>query len=179
MSFFLIFTKLSNIILPLGVTHVAGLHELLVHCEGAREVMLGLAVLGDLEVVAEHLAILGSHTVIDDLLGTLTRTLATQIGYTLLGDDDLHRVLGVIEVRYHRYDGRDSAVLRGGSRRKDRKVRVAREVARSADTVHHLRAANMRRVDVSVDIRLESGVDSDDAETTSDLRAVGCLLRTK
>ncbi len=27
--------RLSNIILPLGVTHVSGLHELLVHREGA------------------------------------------------------------------------------------------------------------------------------------------------
>ena len=170
---------LPNIVLPFGVTHVAGLHELLVHCERAREVMLRLTVLSNLEVVTEHLAILGSYAVIDDLLGTLTRTLATQIGYTLLGHDHFDRVLGVIEVRYHRYDRRNSAVLCGRSRREYTKVRVAREVARSTDTVHHLRAAHMRRVDVTVDICLESGVDSDDAETTSDLRAVGCLLRTK
>ena len=96
---------LPNIVLPFGVTHVAGLHELLVHCESAGEVVLGLTVLSDLEVVTEHLAILRSYAVIDDLLGTLTRTLATQIGNTLLGHDDLDRVLGVIEVRYHRYDG--------------------------------------------------------------------------
>ena len=73
--------------------------------------MLGLSVFSVLEVVPQHLAVLGRHAVIDDLFGTLTRTLTTQVSYTLLGHQYFDAVLTVIEVRHHRYDGRDSAVF--------------------------------------------------------------------
>ena len=43
--------------------------------------------------------------------GPLRRGQAAQVGQPLLGDDDLHRVLVVIDVGAHRHDGRDPAAL--------------------------------------------------------------------
>ena len=96
-------------------------------CEG--EVVLGLAVLGVFEVIPQHLAVLRSDAVVDDLFSALTRALTTQIGYTLFGNKHFDTVLGVIEVRHHRYDGRDSAVLRRRSGGEDRQVRVTGKIA--------------------------------------------------
>ena len=149
------------------------------HGEREGEVMRRLAVLGVLEVVTQHLFVFGSNAVVDDLFGTLTRTLATEIRYTLLGDDNLDGVLGVVEVGDHRHDRRDSSVLRRRCGRKDREVRVAREVARTADTVHHLCARDVGGVDITVDIRLQRRVDGDDTQTACHLRTVRSLLRTE
>lgn len=120
---------LSQVVLPLGITHVSRLEELLVHREGEGQVMLRLPVLCMLEIIAQHLAVLGCDTVIDDLFGTLTGTLTTQVGYSLLGHDDLDRVLAMIEVGHHRYDGGDSTVLRRGGGCEDREVGVTGEIA--------------------------------------------------
>ena len=82
------------------------------HSERERKVMLRLTVLSKLQVIAQHLSVFGSYTIIDDFFCTLTRTLATQIRYTLFGYDNLNGVLRVIQVCYHRYDRRDCTVLR-------------------------------------------------------------------
>ena len=117
------------IVFPLRIAHVTGLEELLVHSESAREFVLGLSMTCDLKVVTQHLAVLRRDAVIDDFFGTLTRTLATQISYTLFGHQHFDTVLGVIEVGDHRHDGRDSAVLGRGGGGEDREVGVTSEIA--------------------------------------------------
>jgi len=47
------------------------------------------------------------------------RVLAAQIGHALLGDDHLHGMLAVIDVRHQRNDGRDLAALGGGGATED------------------------------------------------------------
>ena len=50
-------------------------------------------------------------TVLDDALGTLCRRLATQVGNTLLGNDDVDIVLRAVLVRNERYDRTDDTAL--------------------------------------------------------------------
>ena len=66
---------------------------------------------GQFEIIPEKLFIVGMCTVFDDGLCTFLRALATQVGYTLLGDDDVHRVFAVVEVGHHRYDSTDFSFL--------------------------------------------------------------------
>ncbi|KAF5290763.1 hypothetical protein FQR65_LT20589 [Abscondita terminalis] len=71
------------------------------------------------------------------------------------------------------------AILGHGLGDEDRQVRIAREITRSADAVHHVRAAHMRGIDVAVDIELQRRIDGDDTQAPHDLRRVADLLRTQ
>ena len=93
--------SLSFIILPLGVTHIARLEELLVHSQCAAQGVRGMSCLRHLQVLVQQWAVLWIHTVVDDLVSALDRTLTTQVSNTVLGDDDLHRVLAVVVVANH------------------------------------------------------------------------------
>ena len=119
------------------------------------------------------------RAVVDDLEGTLTRAFAAQVGNALLRDDDVYIVCTVVNVRAERNDGRDLAALCLGLRVEDRDVGVACKVAAAADAVHHLRARDVRRVDVAVDVNLDRRVHRNDAETADDLGVVRDLLRTE
>ena len=46
-----------------------------------------------------------------DYHGDLNRALSTKVGNTLLGDDDIDIVLGVVVMAYHRHDRADGTVL--------------------------------------------------------------------
>ena len=83
-------TLLAFIILPLGVTHVARLEELLVHSQCATQGVRGMRLLRHLQVLVQQWAVLWIHTVVDDLMSALDWALTTQVSYTVLGDDDLH-----------------------------------------------------------------------------------------
>ena len=83
------------------------------------------------------------RTVLDNLLGTTQRTLATEIGYSLLGNDNIHIVLGTIYMTAHRNDGRNATVLGGTLRSEDRDETITLVVAGTSDTIHQLAAADM------------------------------------
>ena len=101
-SFFcIIYQQLSLVALPLGVTHVARLEELLVHSECAAQGVRGMRLLRHLQVLVQHWAVLWIHTVVDNLVSALDWALTTQVSNTVLGDDDLHRVLAVVVVANH------------------------------------------------------------------------------
>ena len=55
--------------------------------------MAQMSHLGNLQVVPQQLSVVGMCTVLDDGLGTLLGSLATQVGNTLLGNDDVDIVL--------------------------------------------------------------------------------------
>ena len=84
---------LAEVVLPLGVAHVAGFEELLVHSECAGERMRRVSRFGHLEVLVEQWAILRVNTVVYDFVCTLNRALSAQVGNTMFGDDDLDGVL--------------------------------------------------------------------------------------
>ena len=96
--------SLSFIILPLGVTHVARLEELLVHSERAAECVRGVSSLRHLQVLSQQWAVLWIHTIVDDLVSALDWALTTQVSNTVLGDDDLHRVLAMVVMTNHRQE---------------------------------------------------------------------------
>ena len=73
--------------------HVALASQRVVHGEGGSEVVTSLTHLRNLQVVPQQLLVVGVCTVLDDALGTLCRALATQVGNTLFGDDDVDVVL--------------------------------------------------------------------------------------
>ena len=65
------------------------------------------------------------------------------------------------------HDARDEAALCRRGTGKDAEVGVADEVTRATDTVHHLRAADVGRVGVAIDVALDGGIDGDDTLRTA------------
>ena len=92
-------------------------------------------------------------TLLYDLLGTLARALASQVCDAILRNNDLHRVLTVIEVGDHRDKGRDLTVLRRGGSSEDGEVAITGEVSRAPYPVHHTGTVDVGGVDVAEDVR--------------------------
>ena len=101
------------------------------------------------------------NTVLNDCLSTFFRALAAQVGNTLFGNDDVDIMLAVVYMRNHRDDSADFAFFGDRRASKDRDIGVARKIARTADTVHHLRTADMGGVYVSVEVGFNGCVDRD------------------
>ena len=89
--------------LPLDVAHITRSGQLGMHSQGFANSVgsLRLAV-GQFQVIPQQLLVVGVSAVFDDGLGTLLRTLAAEVGYALLGDDDIDVVLCMVVVRNHR-----------------------------------------------------------------------------
>ena len=115
-------------------SHISLLQEGIVHSEGSTHALWLVALLGKLQILTEHRAIIRMRTVFDNLFGTAQRTLATKIGYSLLSNDNIHIVLGTIYMAAHRNDGRDATVLGGTLRGEDRDVAIALVIAGTAPT---------------------------------------------
>ena len=162
---FQIFSEISQ-------SHVALLQEGIVHGEGGTHALWLVALLGKLQILTEHRAVIRMRTVFDNLLGTAQWALAAEIGYSLFGDNHIHIVLGTIHMAAHRNNGRNAAVLGGTLCGEDRDVTIALVIARTADTIHQLAAADMAGVLIAVDIALDGGVHGDDTQTADDLRRV-------
>ncbi|MCY1231566.1 hypothetical protein D9M72_440190 [compost metagenome] len=134
---------------------------------------------GAAEIIAEQLAVLRVGAIGDDGARALARRQAAQVGQSVLGDDDVDIVPGVVHMRHHRHDAGDLAALGHRLGHKHRQVRIARKVAGAADAVHHVRAAHVRGIDVAVDVALERGVDGDQPQPAQDLGMVADLLRAQ
>ena len=83
------------------------------HSQCAAECVRGVRLLRHLQILVQHWAVLWIHTVVDDLVSALDRALAAQVSNTVLGDDDLHRVLAMVVVANHWHESRDSTTLSG------------------------------------------------------------------
>ena len=167
-----LFFELFQIFSEICQSHVALLQEGIVHGEGGTHALWLVALLGKLQILSEHRTVIWMRTVFDNLLGTAQWTLATEIGYTLFGDNHIHIVLGTVHVTAHRNDGRDATVLGGTLCGEDRDVTIALVIAGTADTIHQLAAADMTGVFVAIDIALDGGVHGDDTQTADHLRRV-------
>ena len=142
------------------------------HGEGGTHALWLVSLLGKLQIFTEHRAIIRVRTVFNNLLGTAQRTLATKIGNSLLGNDDIHIVLSAIYMAAHRNDGRNATILGGTLRGEDRNVTIALVIAGAADTIHQLAAADVAGVLIAIDIAFDSGVHGDDTQSADDLRRV-------
>ena len=76
------------------------------------------------------------------------------------------------------HDGRDAAFLRDGRTDEDGRVCIACKVGRTANTVHHLGAQDMGRIDIAIDIHFQRSVDGDDTKSAYNLRMVRQLIRS-
>lgn len=139
--------------------------------------LLEALVLGLVVVVVQDGLVLGVRALVDDDLGTLAGAEAANIGETLLGDDHVQVVLGLVDVGAHGHDARDTVGVSlgrsaGGSVH-DGVLGVAEEVGGTTKTVQHTRAANTGRVGVGIDVHLDGGVHANDTEAADDLGGVG------
>ena len=129
------------------------------------------------EVVLQRGPVVRVRALVDDLLGATSRRQAAQVRHALLGDDDVHVVLGVVDVAHHRHDARDRPVLGRRRGEEHRDVGIAGEVAGPADAVLHARPHDVGGVDVAVDVGLDHSVHGQTAEPADDLGVVADLLR--
>lgn len=63
-----------------------------------------LSAFAKLEVVAEQFLVHRVCAVVDDALGSLHGIESADVGNSLLGDDDVDGVFGVVNMRAHRHD---------------------------------------------------------------------------
>lgn len=161
-----------------GLAHVAAVHESFVESESGTEIVGSMSALRELEIIPHELFVHGVYTVLDDSLGTLAGILAAKVGHTLLGSENLHGVLAVVDMAYHRNESRDHAALLDRGTGEDGEVSVAGEVSRTADTVHHLGAEYMSGVYITEDVSFKSSIHRDKTESAYDFRMVGNLAGT-
>src|SRR5690606_15040334 len=144
------------IIASRALEHVTPLLQIEVPFHGFPEHMRRLAafITRCVEVLVQRITVGRVHAVVDDHSRTLAWCQTTQIRKTLLGYQNLNVVLGVVDVRDHRYNARDAAALSNRLRYEDSHVGVTGKIARTAYAIHHLGPADMGRVDVAVNIKL-------------------------
>lgn len=168
----------------LDLLHAALLRQGLVEVETVEEqvrlvahALLEALALGLLVVGGEDGLVDGVGALVDDDAGALARAEAADIGETLLGDDDVEVVLGLVDVGAHGDDARHAVGVglggAGGGSVHDGVLGVAEEVGRAAQAVEHAGAVDAGGVGVGVDVDLDGGVHADDAEAADDLGGVG------
>src|SRR5699024_3754001 len=173
--------KQCALFLLLLAAHVAKLFKVALELECRCQVMRGVNELllhRTVEVLLQHWTVIRVRNS-NDALHTLTWSKATQVSYTVLGDDDHGVVLSVVNVRSERNNRRNCAVLcnRWGYEGGD--VAGTGEVTRTTGTVHDAGAANVGGVDVAVNISLNHAVGRDQTNTTDNLWVVRNLLWTQ
>ena len=87
--------------------HVAGFVEGVVECERTLEVDGSLPGDTALEVFKQQGTLVGTCADVDDFVSALYGVFHAQIGYTLVGDDDIDRVLAMVGVCDHGHDVAD------------------------------------------------------------------------
>ena len=90
---------LFQIFSPVGQAHIALAQEGVMHGKGCRESMMSVTTerFCILQVVTQQRPVVGvCH--LDQLLGPLHVALVTQVGHTILGDDSIDEVIGVIDM---------------------------------------------------------------------------------
>lgn len=139
--------------------------------------------LGLLEVGLEDGLVDVVGALVNDDAGALAGAEATDIGETVLGDDDVEIVLGLVDVGAHGDDARNTVGVglggTGGGGVHDGVLGVAEEISGTTETVEHAGAHDVGGVGVGVDVDLDGGVHADNTETADDLGSVGDGLRAE
>jgi len=174
-------------LLPRVNLHSTLLSEVLMHLESLEKHVRLMAhtlaqalELSAVQVISENGVVIGVGALLNDDAGTLTRRQATHISKTLLSNDDVEIVLGLIDVGGEGNDTADTGGVGlagpGGGGVHDTVLGVAEEVGGATEAVKHARAHDAGGVGVGVDVHFDGGVHADAAETTDDLGGVGDLL---
>ena len=102
---------LFDIFSEIRQVHVALACQCVVHSECSGQAMACLSHLGEFEVFAQQRTVIGVSTVLDDEVRALDGALATEVGHTLFGNDDVDIMLRVVLVADEGNDRADHAVL--------------------------------------------------------------------
>ena len=89
---------LEFLLREVGFAHIAFAGEGYMECESHLVVLHHVTHLASLEVLAQQWAVNGMSSVLYNLLGTLHWILESQVGYALVGNDDVDAVHGVVDV---------------------------------------------------------------------------------
>ena len=88
-------------------------------------------------------------------------------------------MFGVIDMRAHRNNGRDSASLSHTVAEEAGQSAIAGKVAGTADTVHQLGTGYMRGVYMTVNIHFQSGIHGYYTDAAGYFAVIGNFLRTE
>ena len=91
--------------------HVALAEESVVECECGREFVRCLSLVCNLEIVPQQLFVVGMSAVLNDGLCAFAWRLSSQVGYTLLCDDDVDVVLCVVDMAAEWHNRADDSSL--------------------------------------------------------------------
>lgn len=174
-------------IVPLRQLHRSMIIQMPVHIERVPQKM-GLVSpsspqalkLGLVEVILQDGLVIGVSALVDDNAGALPRAQTTDIGETLLGDNDVKIVLSLIDMGAHGHNAGDTGRIglgRAGRRSvHDAVFSGAQEIGGSTETVEHAASHDAGGVGVSVDVDFDGRVHANDSQSSDDLRGVGDLL---
>ena len=168
--------RLLDVLCQVGVAHVASTQEGVVHGEGSSEAVLGVTtvLLCKAQIVLQHGAIVGvCH--LDEFLSLLHVALATQVCHTILSDNRIDEVVGMVDVAGKGHNAADGTALLCRATGEDTQVGIVGEVGTAAQTVHHLGAADLGAVDVAIDIAFDGGIQRAYTDTCDNLGAVAYL----
>lgn len=176
--------------LPLLELHSTIVNEVLLHLERIGKDMglvegtdLGAVGLSQVDVLVELVLEVGVGAVVNEDTAALTRSQTTEVSQTLLGNNDVQVVLGLVDVSGEGNNAGDtggvSLGLAHGGGVHDRKLGVTEEIGATTKTVQHTATVDTSRVGVTVDVDLDGGVHGDASETTDKLGVVGDLLVTE
>ena len=84
------------------------------HSKGSRQLMMGVAAsfAGIFQVILKHRTIIGM-CYLDEFLGLLHIALMTEVRNTILGDDCIDEMVGMIDMTGKRNDAGDGTTLSG------------------------------------------------------------------
>jgi hypothetical protein len=116
---------------------------------------------GAFEIAHQGVPETGVNAVLDDFPCPLPWRQLAKVGEPVLRDDDVDVMLGVIDMGHHRNDDDSLPSLASDFVTKiDRKAFRAKSPG-SADAIHHVRAVDMRRVDIAVYVEFQRRIDAD------------------
>src|SRR5690606_39029892 len=131
------------------------------------------------EIILQLLAVTRMDAIRDDPLRPFTGRQITDVRKAVLCDQHIHIMLGMVDMGSEWHDTGNPPVLSSGFSDEYGELRIAPEIARSADAVHHFRSGDMGRIYIAVQIEFQSGVDGNKAKAPDDFRMIGDYLRTQ
>ena len=136
--------------------------------------------LGLVKVIFQDRHVVRMRAFLDDDARPLFGRQTAHVCESLLSDDDVEIVLGLVNVRAHGHDAGNASGIgfrgTGRGRMHDRVFCRAQKVCTTAEAVEHAAAHYAGRICVCVDIDFDGSIHADDTEAADDFRRVGDLL---
>lgn len=123
------FLILFNVFTEVGQPHITLAQERVVEGQRGAHMLWLMTARSNLQIVAQQRTVVRMGAVFDDFVGAMERTLASEVGHSLLCYDDIYIMFGTVHMTTHRHDGADGAALSHRWSREDGYIAVALVVA--------------------------------------------------